>query len=106
STADVVISSLGFSPQQAAGLGSGKSMAMTEVPVLACTIDHLEGAAALNKGTDTRMALRLATADLVLDEIDNYSLEDLQALGRLVHHAGCFGRRVALMSATVSDTVL
>lgn len=97
---------LNFSPEQAAALAQGKAQLMTEVPVLVCTVDHIMGAAALDGGSDTRMSLRLASADLILDEIDNYSLEDLQALGRLVHQAGCHGRRVVLMSATVSETVL
>jgi CRISPR-associated endonuclease/helicase Cas3 len=83
-----------------------KVLAMTEVPVLVCTVDHLMRASVLDRGSDVLMALRLATADLILDEIDNYGLEDLQALGRLVHAAGCHGRRVILMSATVSETVL
>lgn len=101
-----VASALQFTPRQAAWLSRDKQMAMTEVPVLACTVDHLMGASALSTGSDTRMSLRLATSDLILDEIDNYSLEDLQALGRLVHQVGCHGRRVVLMSATVSEVVL
>lgn len=99
-------SALGFTPAQADWLSRGKQMTMTEVPVLVCTVDHMMGASALSSGADTRMSLRLATSDIILDEIDNYSLEDLQALGRLVHQVGCHGRRVVLMSATVSETVL
>lgn len=83
-----------------------KSAMLNEVPVLTCTVDIVIRASSLSGGKDTRMSLRLATSDLVLDEIDAYSLEDLQALGRLVHQAGCHGRRVLLMSATVSQTVL
>jgi CRISPR-associated endonuclease/helicase Cas3 len=99
--------SLGFSDKQAqAYKQDSKTAGLNEVPVLVCTVDHLMGASAMNNGKSTRLSLRLATADLILDEIDNYSLEDLQALGRLVHQAGCHGRRVVLMSATVSETVL
>jgi CRISPR-associated endonuclease/helicase Cas3 len=83
-----------------------KAAMLNEVPVLTCTTDTIIRASSLSGGKDTRMSLRLATADLILDEIDAYSLEDLQALGRLVHQAGCHGRRVLVMSATVSATVL
>lgn len=102
----MLASALEFDTKQAKGLGSSKVLAMSEVPVLACTVDHLMGASTLTSGTDTRMALRLATADLILDEIDNYGLEDLQALCRLAYAAGVYGRRLVLMSATVSETVL
>lgn len=83
-----------------------KALSMTEVPVLSCTTDHLVQASVLDDATDARMSLRLATADLVLDEIDAYGYEDLQALARLCHAAGVHGRRVVVMSATVSRTVL
>jgi CRISPR-associated endonuclease/helicase Cas3 len=106
SAKSVIVTALEFSKEQEESLAEDKSLVMTEIPVLTCTVDHLMGASTLNKGTDTRMSLRLATADLLLDEIDNYSLEDLQALGRLIHQAGCHGRRVLVMSATVSQTVL
>lgn len=105
-TGEALGAALEFQANQLSQLASSTSLAMAEVPILTCTVDHLMGASALARGTDTRMSLRLATADLVLDEIDNYSLEDLQALARLVHSAGCYGRRVVLMSATVSETVL
>lgn len=87
-------------------LRSSKTLAMTEVPILTCTVDHLMRASVMDSGSDALMSMRLSSADLILDEIDNYGLEDLQALGRLVHAAGCYGRRVILMSATVSETAL
>jgi hypothetical protein len=105
-TGETIKTALGFDTAQKEALGTTKALALSELPVLVCTVDHLMGASVLKKGTDVRMALRLATADLILDEIDNYSLEDLVALGRLVHHAGCHGRRVVVMSATVSAAVL
>lgn len=85
---------------------SGKAAALNAIPVLVCTVDHLMGAASLGGGHDMRQVLRLATSDLILDEIDGYGLEDLQALGRLVHTAGCYGRKVVLMSATVGEEIL
>lgn len=98
---------LGLDPEVASSVLRGaKSLSMVEVAVLACTVDHLMRASVLDSGGDVLMMLRLATSDLILDEIDNYSQEDLQALVRLVHAVGCHGRSVILMSATVSETVL
>ena len=45
--------------------------------------------------------LRLLTSDLVLDEPDDFGLDDLPALCRLVHWAGMLGSRVLLSTATV-----
>ena len=45
--------------------------------------------------------LRLLTSDLVLDEPDDFGLEDLPALCRLVHWAGLLGSRVLLSTATM-----
>lgn len=45
--------------------------------------------------------LRLLTSDLVLDEPDDFGLEDLPALCRLVHWAGMLGSRVLLSTATL-----
>ncbi len=87
-------------------LSSRKSVALTQVPVLVCTVDHLMKAAAPMSGTDARMTLRIASSDLILDEVDNYSAEDLVSVGRLVYLAGLHGRRVVVMSATVSETTL
>lgn len=90
----------------AAVFGSAKRLAMVSAPVVVCTVDHLMRVPALETGSDAKMALRLRSADLLLDEVDAYSNEDLTALGRLVFTAGVYGRRVVLMSATVSETAL
>jgi hypothetical protein len=79
---------------------------MTEVPVLGCAIDHLLQARVLDDATNVRVTLRLSIANWVLDGIDAYGYEALQALHRLCHTAGLHGRRVMVMSATVSRTVL
>lgn len=69
-------------------------------PVLVSTIDYLI------KGGDWRRSwhivpqLRLLTSDVLLDEIDGYSLEDYPAIGRLCYLVGLFGRRLILSSAT------
>lgn len=45
--------------------------------------------------------LRLLTSDLVLDEPDDFGLDDLPALCRLVNWAGMLGSRVLLSTATM-----
>jgi len=71
-------------------------------PVLVSTIDHLMPATDGTKGGKQIPAmLRLLTSDLVLDEPDDFGLDDLPALCRLVHWAGMLGSRVLLSTATI-----
>ncbi len=71
-------------------------------PVLVSTIDHLMPATEGTKGgKQIAPMLRLLTSDLVLDEPDDFGLEDLPALCRLVHWAGMLGSRVLLSTATL-----
>jgi CRISPR-associated endonuclease/helicase Cas3 len=50
--------------------------------------------------------LRLMSGDLVLDEPDDFDLNDLPALARLVHWAGLLGARVLLSSATLPPALV
>lgn len=71
-------------------------------PVLVSTIDHLMPATEGTRGgKQIGPMLRLLTSDLVLDEPDDFGLEDLPALCRLVHWAGLLGSRVLLSTATM-----
>jgi CRISPR-associated endonuclease/helicase Cas3 len=71
-------------------------------PVLVSTIDYLMPATeGTSGGKQIAPALRLLTADLVLDEPDDFGLKDLPALCRLVHSAGLLGSRVLLSTATM-----
>lgn len=98
---------LGVSRDEAESVfGSSKTLQLLAAPVLTCTVDHVMAASVMDAASNARLMLRLATSDLLLDEVDNYSYEDLQALGRLVYAAGVHGRRVVLMSATVSSAVV
>jgi len=75
---------------------------LLEAPVLVSTIDHLMPATEGTKGgRQVAPMLRLLTSDLVLDEPDDFGLEDLPALCRLVHWAGLMGSRVLLSTATM-----
>ncbi len=75
---------------------------MLSAPVLVSTIDHLMPATeGCRGGKQIAPMLRLLTSDLILDEPDDFGLEDLPALCRLVHWAGVLGSRVLLSSATL-----
>jgi CRISPR-associated endonuclease/helicase Cas3 len=75
---------------------------LINAPVLVCTIDHLIPATEGTKGgKQIAPMLRLLTSDLVLDEPDDFGLEDLPALCRLVQWAGLMGSRVLLSTATM-----
>ena len=102
----ILARALGVGDDIAGKLFSPKIRQLVETPIVVCTIDHLMRASILQRGSDARPLLRLMTADLLLDEIDNYSIEDLKALCRLAHVAGLYRRRVVLMSATVSSAIV
>ena len=76
-------------------------------PVLTCTVDHLAPATeALRAGRQIAPMLRLMSSDLVLDELDDYDIDDLPALTRLMHWAGMLGSRVVLSSATLPPSLV
>lgn len=75
---------------------------LLQAPALVCTIDHLMPATEGTKGgKQIGPILRLLTSDLVIDEPDDFGLDDLPALCRLVYWAGMLGSRVLLSTATM-----
>ena len=83
------------------------ALRLLDAPVLACTIDHLMPATeGLRGGHQIAPMLRLMTSDLILDEPDDFGIEDLPALSRLVHWAGLLGSRVLLSSATLPPALV
>lgn len=79
-----------------------KERALLYAPVLACTIDHVMGATETTRGGRYILpCLRLMSSDLVIDEIDDFTGEDLVAIGRLIYLAGMLGRKVMISSATI-----
>ncbi|MBL4941922.1 MAG: type I-F CRISPR-associated helicase Cas3 [Colwellia sp.] len=71
-------------------------------PVLACTIDHMMAATETKRGGRYILpCLRLMSSDFVIDEIDDFTGDDLIAIGRLIHLAGMLGRKVMISSATI-----
>lgn len=75
---------------------------LVSAPVLVTTVDHLMPATeGIRGGRQIPAMLRLMTSDLVLDEPDDFDIDDLHALSRLVNWAGMLGSRVLLSSATL-----
>ena len=84
-----------------------QTRALLAAPLLVCTIDHLTPATEnLRGGRQIAPMLRLMTSDLVLDEPDDFDMDDLPALTRLVHWAGLLGSRVLLSSATLPPALV
>jgi CRISPR-associated endonuclease/helicase Cas3 len=75
-------------------------------PVLACTIDHIMSATETQRGGRYILpSLRLMSSDLVIDEVDDFTGDDLIAIGRLIHLAGMLGRKVMISSATIPPSL-
>lgn len=86
---------------------SPKLEQMVSAPILVSTIDHLMPATESQRGgKQIAPMLRLLTSDLVLDEPDDFGLEDMPALCRLVNWAGMLGSRVLLSSATLPPSLI
>ena len=75
-------------------------------PVLISTIDYLMPVATPTSARFLLPSLRVLSSDLILDEIDQYDGEDLAAIGRLVFQSGAAGRRVIIMSATLTKDIV
>ncbi len=74
-------------------------------PILVSTLDQLMPVATSTRGGHLTAALRTATADLVIDEIDSFEPEDVCAVCRLVEHAAAHGRAVVVTTATLPPPV-
>ncbi|MFA1560392.1 type I-F CRISPR-associated helicase Cas3f [Aliivibrio fischeri] len=87
--------------------GNLKLEQLLSAPIVVSTIDHLMPATeSLRGGKQIAPMLRLLTSDLILDEPDDFGLEDLPALCRLVNWAGMLGSRVLLSSATLPPSLI
>lgn len=85
---------------------SGKARAFLTTPILSATIDHFMPSASPLRGGHLTATWRVMSADLVIDELDQMSEEDLSAVRRLVRIAGLGGRRVLIMSATLTAAIV
>lgn len=81
---------------------NGKNRDLLYAPVLVSTIDHImPSVETVRGGRHILPFLRLMAADVVIDEIDDFTGKDLVAIARLVHMAGMLGRNVVISSATI-----
>lgn len=97
----------GEHPLLSRALANPEIRKLIAAPMLVCTVDHLAPATeSLRAGRQIAPMLRLMSSDLVLDELDDYDLDDLPALTRLVHWAGLLGARVVLSSATLPPALV
>lgn len=81
---------------------NAKAQKMIHAPILVSTIDHLTPATeGVRGGRQIVPMIRLLTSDLILDEPDEFDLNDLPALARLVNWAGLLGAKVLLSTATM-----
>ena len=85
--------------------GESKHKQLLMAPVLVCTADHITAASDATRGRHLIATLRVMSADLVLDEVDNYDETALVALGKLVYLTALSGRRVLLSSATLTPAI-
>ena len=73
-------------------------------PVLVCTIDYMMRLTQTVKGGKYILPLlRLFSSDLIIDEIDDFNLQDLRAIQHLAYYTGLFGRNFIISSATISQ---
>lgn len=80
---------------------------LISAPILVTTIDHLISATEGTRGgKQIAPMLRLLTSDLVLDEPDDFDINDCHALCRLVNWAGMLGSRVLVSSATLPPALI
>lgn len=87
-------------------LRDAKSKSLLYAPIVVSTIDHLMPATESTRGGRHILpTLRLMSADLVIDEVDDFDQQDMPALGRLVHLAGMLGRKVMISSATIPPAI-
>ncbi|MCO6524000.1 MAG: type I-F CRISPR-associated helicase Cas3, partial [Candidatus Schmidhempelia sp.] len=88
-------------------INDSKAKKLLLTPLVTCTVDHLiQASECLRGGKYIVPMLRLLTADLILDEPDDFDHHDLPALARLVHLAGLFGSKVLLSSATLTPDLV
>jgi hypothetical protein len=84
---------------------SDPNVSLLAAPILVSTIDILMAAADAQRGSHVLKTLRVATADLVIDEIDSFGNEDIAAICRMVYLSASFGRSVLISSATITPEI-
>lgn len=79
---------------------------LISTPIGVMTIDHIIKGVQYNKGHNMINLFRSTNSDLIIDEIDDYSPDDLLSIQKLVYFVGLSGRKVLISSATVNEVVV
>ena len=82
-----------------------RNRAFLAAPVVCCTLDMVMAAVG-HRASNLVQAARVASADLVIDEIDDFTPEDVAAILRLVELSSSHGRSVVVSSATLPPPVV
>lgn len=85
---------------------SSGNKTLVVTPVLVSTVDYLVAAGDWGRKNHIIPSIRLASSDVLLDEIDSYNLEDYPALARMCFTIGLFGRKLILSSATAMPEIV
>ncbi|MGR6034576.1 MAG: helicase [Candidatus Nitrosoglobus sp.] len=88
-------------PEDLTAPNNPKLNRLLQVPILICTIDHLMPFIQSQRASAAVLGFRLAGSDLIIDEIDSFSTDDLPALLKLAYVVGFNGRKLLLSSATL-----
>ncbi|WP_411839800.1 HD domain-containing protein [Paracoccus sp. ME4] len=84
------------------GRNGEKLRALAASPIICATVDHIIAAASPERSRHLPASVRVLTSDLILDEIDQYGAEDVSVVARLAYLTGAAGRRLIIMSATLT----
>lgn len=74
-------------------------------PVTSMTIDNIIDVIAMHKTQASYLLTHLLQSDIIIDEIDNLSAEDLIFVEVLIYLFGLYGRKVVLASATLNPVI-
>lgn len=88
-------------PAEVARAFSAHKLNLITAPVVVCTIDQLIKTTKLASVTAALEFKRMQSADLVLDEVDNYSADELKQVVRLCFLAGLSRKNLVCLSATL-----
>lgn len=88
-------------PVDVARAFSQRKVDFVSAPVVVCTVDQLMGVTKMTSVTKAFDYKRLQSADLVLDEVDNYSEAELKHISRLCFLVGLSRKNLVCLSATM-----
>lgn len=87
-------------------INSNKIGRLVDTPVVVATVDQFIKVTNLARPSALKILPRVFSSDLILDEIDSYSPNDLVEVIKLIYFYAIYGRNVIVMSATVNSEIL